>query len=1120
MKTKHILTAMVLPAMFAACTAEEIVENNNVAVNANFAQVESVGFTTTGFESRLQFNPETFTWDWEDTDKFILYVADDAKTLNESSASKTYYPGERFAVGTTLTTAYEYAKGENGAYVTDAPVMREGLYWGYAPALKEVGRGLVQYELAASQDAEYYKSEEAQAFITPLYEVSKVNYNNQLPLEMIHFYSTVVFSLNNDTDEDITLNQIVLSAEGGKKFVTKGLINTGAMGKYIMAYDGEEWAPMQNLNKKTTDDIKATKTMSVMEVYMDNFRKEYLAKEDAKNGKESSIMLLNLDGEVLEAGETKEFYMVVPAVNGEISCTITILADEGYVEIKSSNDSNYMHDTTINHNGKKSAFGWKTVKGETVAKTYSIEKLNKNNSKRYYVADYSDMMELIDDVNGSFEVVNVGDWNIDAEMADAITASDSYVTFAGHVNIGQNVEGRAASAEEIVLTKVRFKETVVVKENNVVTFSKKTNTKPNEIVGTLKIEEGADVTLEAGNYAEAEIVVEEGAKLTIDKNATTAQAADAENEIEASNAQIENFGETTLIEQPTVYVDMKGGKLNLNRHKDNVSLLYNGYASSMINFNQAYTCEVVVADKVLLTIDEETAVTRGYNTEDVYYAETLTVNGDLKIVEELTVSGYVTLNGDTKKNGSLVIERNGHVYNNGVCDANVTVEEGGSFFNNEDAKAKNVVKNDGYILTGDDSRIVVEAGKGRIDNTAGATVTANDDQTVFYLFSGDVDDLEEIPFEQFKVNTLRVEDELILDRPFTVGDAVITKQLASLENLELGNNASVEINGREGLIINAFKNVLVEGNLTIDGWKKSESTLQFYNPVTVTVTVKSKSKANDKSYYGLNISNLEILGDITWKEVKEQNGGFGWNDTEIVFDEATASSYCDYDYVDTTVDGTAITGQGTIVKTAAALKAAFAAGGEVSLAGDITLTESLEITEDLTIDLGEYTITTGNLASSITVKEAKVIFKGNGWITSNNQNMIVADEDGEIVFEGGKYDGTILSFAGTILVKDGYFKNSIKDLASTDGGPFGAAQYTCLNEQDSNRKTIVVKGGTFLNFNPACNWSEGEGTNFVHQDYIVKGMNITKGRPVEDGNERLAYNTTWSDDVEYTVVEK
>ena len=77
MKTKHILTAMVLPTVLAACTADEIVENNN-AVLKNRAQVEAVTFTAEGVESRIAY--EDGVWNWEDTDKFLLLNADNGVT--------------------------------------------------------------------------------------------------------------------------------------------------------------------------------------------------------------------------------------------------------------------------------------------------------------------------------------------------------------------------------------------------------------------------------------------------------------------------------------------------------------------------------------------------------------------------------------------------------------------------------------------------------------------------------------------------------------------------------------------------------------------------------------------------------------------------------------------------------------------------------------------------------------------------------------------------------------------------------------------------------------------------------------------------------------------------------
>ena len=54
-----------------------------------------------------------------------------------------------------------------------------------------------------------------------------------------------------------------------------------------------------------------------------------------------------------------------------------------------------------------------------------------------------------------------------------------------------------------------------------------------------------------------------------------------------------------------------------------------------------------------------------------------------------------------------------------------------------------------------------------------------------------------------------------------------------------------------------------------------------------------------------------------------------------------------------------------------------------------------------------------------------------------------------------------------------------------EGVPGTRNEYCALNIKDADRKTssIIVKGGTFYNFNPANNFSEGPNTNFVANGY-------------------------------------
>lgn len=116
---------------------------------------------------------------------------------------------------------------------------------------------------------------------------------------------------------------------------------------------------------------------------------------------------------------------------------------------------------------------------------------------------------------------------------------------------------------------------------------------------------------------------------------------------------------------------------------------------------------------------------------------------------------------------------------------------------------------------------------------------------------------------------------------------------------------------------------------------------------------------------------------------------------------------------------------------------------------------------------------------------AKVVINGGAF----NANGLATDEEGNL--DVGHID-MIYCSAGTIEVNGGHFEGA-------DGTVW------LLNCKDAAYKDgtakIVVKGGTFVNWNPADNVSEGEHTNFVAEGYEV----VTETK--ENG------------DVWYTVVE-
>ena len=81
MRTKHILTAMVLPALFAACTADEFTENGSNVNLADRSLLAPITFTVgNGADTRFAWDDEAAggvgNWTWESTDAFSAFLVD------------------------------------------------------------------------------------------------------------------------------------------------------------------------------------------------------------------------------------------------------------------------------------------------------------------------------------------------------------------------------------------------------------------------------------------------------------------------------------------------------------------------------------------------------------------------------------------------------------------------------------------------------------------------------------------------------------------------------------------------------------------------------------------------------------------------------------------------------------------------------------------------------------------------------------------------------------------------------------------------------------------------------------------------------------------------------------
>ena len=190
----------------------------------------------------------------------------------------------------------------------------------------------------------------------------------------------------------------------------------------------------------------------------------------------------------------------------------------------------------------------------------------------------------------------------------------------------------------------------------------------------------------------------------------------------------------------------------------------------------------------------------------------------------------------------------------------------------------------------------------------------------------------------------------------------------------------------------------------------------------------------------------------------------------------------------------------TEYKTLAEAIAAAQAGETVTLVADTA--ENVVVDKDLTIDLGDYTISNDCKVANSAV------------VTVNSGNLVLnANKGGIYGGEGSSYKALIVKNAATVTINGGNYtvggdgsgssygegNETIAIYGSGDivinGGTFSSEKdwnkfYYVLNVKNGKTGTFVVKGGTFINYNPAV------GDDNMHGNFVPAGY-----RSVDNGDE-------------------
>ncbi len=169
----------------------------------------------------------------------------------------------------------------------------------------------------------------------------------------------------------------------------------------------------------------------------------------------------------------------------------------------------------------------------------------------------------------------------------------------------------------------------------------------------------------------------------------------------------------------------------------------------------------------------------------------------------------------------------------------------------------------------------------------------------------------------------------------------------------------------------------------------------------------------------------------------------------------------------------------------------------IKLEKDILVEAPIVVTREVVLDMNGKTLSNevdiwdegANAWAIISVREGGVLtVEGNGKIQAKENDCYAIDvmDGGHLVVNDGEFVGNISAvyvYEGSAQINGGTY--SIQQKSEVQGKP----NEFVLNLEDEHREagtaSIVVTGGTFVEFNPQNCKAEGDNTNFVKDGYVA-----------------------------------
>lgn len=693
MRTKHVLMAMMLPAVFAACTSDDFMEQPVSNPLANRALLSTDFSVNVPGQANTRFAWENLEWKFEEGDGFGAGVVDPV-TIDVIS-------------NTTMLGNYVFAKNADGKFVTNSQMV-EGTYmfYSYDGFQNKSTRDLISFDLGTQtadlSDPEAVINDKAkQLFFTPLYKLEAETSKEPLNLGFYPYWSAAAFRIQNSTEQDLKISQIILK-DASEAFVVKGEINPTQLNAKALkfAYDEEsgEYAVDAAAFKKANG-VELTD-----EAYGKVIRTADIATPDADNGTSNTIAL-NCGNYELANGAEVTAYMNVPVhVSKQLSVSIIVVDEEGQskqinvTEAGAGDDiaSTGISTLTFSRDRTNPVFGFNTD-GKTM-KTLNVKKDNLQDADGFYVDNKADLLRVINSNRGAIEIYNFGDLAIDDDIATAIAEyTGAGVTFNNPI---------ALKCTDTALDKITFNANVTV-ESGEIEF----NDVKLASTATMTVKAGK-VTLTDGTYNASSIVVEGGELILNKENLEVKDITNKGGIVTIAKANSASKFDLTFEDTKDEAGDPIATTLNINAKLAVDAALTTGAYTTVNNAS-----EITVS----ATLKNNGVFNNGTESSDA-----AKVLGEGTFENAKTVNNYGTIVTTTLTN-----------------NAKATVDNY-KWFGLDASKTSSPSTNNGTIvMKKSTSRVNVTAGTGEIDNTAQGYVTAGGN-TVSVTISEDMKDDEVI----------------------------------------------------------------------------------------------------------------------------------------------------------------------------------------------------------------------------------------------------------------------------------------------------------------------------------------------------------------------------------------